>query len=289
MSDPRAAALPARRADQTAHVEPPDRSDRGPVRLAPGPRGPGHDLLPGGRERLRRGVLRPARRPGRGAVRGDQVPRPGDRRVGARAPRPVVVRHPHHRGPVVPGVLPRPRDRRRLGRRPRLQRRGRGPRLLRRPRRRVIARPHPAGLVERRRRRRALHVAGPRPEHRLRPPRRADRDLVVGWSGLVERRPVAVLRPTRRADAPAPDLAAPPRHARRGRSAGHRGTRRPLQPRRRGDAQRAVDRHHQRQQDEHRGARHPGRRADGRPCARATARRQTWSTPSTTGATASSS
>ena len=52
----------------------------------------------------------------------------------------------------------------------------------------VVARPHAARLVERHRRRRALHAAGPRPRHRRRPPRRADRDVVVGRAGLVERR-----------------------------------------------------------------------------------------------------
>ena len=49
---------------------------------------------------------------------------------------------------------------------PRLQRRGRGPRVLRRPRRRAVAGSHPARLVERRRRQRALHAARPRPRHR---------------------------------------------------------------------------------------------------------------------------
>ena len=119
------------------------------------------------------------------------------------------------RGPVVPGLLPRPRsDRRRAGDGdPRLQRRGRGPRLLRRPRRRSVAGPHAAGVVERRRRRRALHAARPRPGHRRRPPRRADRHVVVGRRRLVGRRAVAVLRPPRRADAAVPDLAPPPRHA----------------------------------------------------------------------------
>ena len=81
---------------------------------------------------------------------------------------------------------------------PRLQRRGRRPRLLRRPRRRPVAGPLAAGLVERHRRRRALHAARPRPGDRRRPPRRADRHVVVGRRRLVGRRAVAVLRPPRR-------------------------------------------------------------------------------------------
>ena len=71
----------------------------------------------------------------------------------------------------------------------------------------------PAGVVERPRRRRALHAAGPRPRDRRRARRRADRHVVVGRRGVVERRAVAVLRPPRRPDAPARDLAPPPRHA----------------------------------------------------------------------------
>ena len=212
-------AVPARRRPSRPtkpHTwDAPDRSGRRPVRLAARPRGPRHDRLPRGRERLRRGVLR------RSTASSSRSCSPrssrGSRRPTSRCP----VRHGPwwyvtrtDRGPVVPGVLPRPVDRRRRRRHPRLQRRGRRPRLLRRPRRRPVAGPHAAGLVERRRRRRALHAAGPRPGHRRRPPRRADRDVVVGRARLVERRAVAVLRPPRRADAPAPDLAAPPRHAR---------------------------------------------------------------------------
>ena len=125
---------------------------------------------------------------------------------------------------------------------PRLQRRGRGPRVLRRPRRRTVTRPHAARLVERRRRRRALHAAGPRPRHR-RGRRRDHRHLVVGRRRLVGRndwlfyaRPDDQMRPYQIW-----------RHrlghaARRRRPRPHRG-RRTLLPRRRRDAQRAVDRH----------------------------------------------
>ena len=181
-------------------------------------------------------------------------------------------------------------DRRRRRRRPRLQRRGRGPRLLRRPRRRPVAGPHAAGLVERRRRRRALHAAGPRPRHRRRPPRRADRHLVVGRPGLVERRSVAVLRPARRADAAVPDLAAPPRHARRATIGW--SSRSPT------SASTSTSRRRAASSGSSSPA--PARRAPRSACIPAddptadpvlvrAAHGQIWSTPSTTGATASSS
>ena len=146
----------------------------------------------------------------------DQVPRPGDRPVGAGPSRRrggtsrARSRARRTRCTAAATTLRCPTSRRRD---PRLQRRGRRARLLRRPRRRSVARPHAARLVERRRRRRALHAAGPRPGHRRRSPRRADRNVVVGRRRLVGRRAVAVLRPARRADASARDLAPPPRHA----------------------------------------------------------------------------
>ena len=91
---------------------------------------PGDHRLPRGRERLRRRLLRRAGRgrDGRHDLRRDQVAGPGDRPVGAGAPRRLVVRHPHDRGRDLPGVLPQPGSRgarhARLGD-ARLQRRGR--------------------------------------------------------------------------------------------------------------------------------------------------------------------
>ena len=64
-----------------------------------------------------------------------------------------------------------------------------------------------------------------------RPPRRADRHVVVGRCGLVRRWAVAALCPLRRGDAAVPDLAPPARHTGRRRRAGHRGARQPVLPR----------------------------------------------------------
>ena len=62
----------------------------------------------------------------------------------------------------------------------------------------VVPRPPPARLVERPRRRRAVHAARARSRHRHRAPRRAHRHLVVGRPRLVAGQRVAVLRPPRR-------------------------------------------------------------------------------------------
>ena len=138
------------------------------------------------------------------------------------------------RGPVVPGVLPRRVDRRRPATTSSSTATSRPPATTTSTSTPSTRRPTtPAGLVERRRRRRALHAAGARPGDRRRAARRADRHVVVGRRGVVGRRAVAVLRPARRADAAARDLAPPPRHAGRRRRAGDRGARRALQPRRR--------------------------------------------------------
>ena len=81
----------------------------------------------------------------------------------------------------------------------------------------------PAGVVERRRRRRALHAARPRPGHRCRPRRRARRDTSswggVAWSADGQ---LALLRPPRRADAPVPRSGATASARRRRRRAGVR-------------------------------------------------------------------
>ena len=203
------------------------------------------------------------------------------------AARPVVVRHADRRGPVVPGLLPGPHDRHGHRGDPRLQRRGRRPRLLRRPRRRPVAGPLAAGVVERPRRQRDLHAAGARPGHRCRAARRADGHVVVGRRGVVGRRAVALLRPPRRPDAPARDLAPPPRHAGRRRRAGGDRARRALQPRRLADAQRALDRHLHPQPDVVGGLADPGRRPDGPAAARAGAVRGRRVRASITGTTAS--
>ena len=103
---------PSRRAHQAAHLAPPDRAGRRPLRLAARP------------------ATTPTRSPTWTAENAysqawfddhaalvdelyerDQVAHPGDRRVGAGAARPVVVRHADRRGPVVPGLLPGPLDR----------------------------------------------------------------------------------------------------------------------------------------------------------------------------------
>ena len=215
----RIAARPARRPDQAAHVGPPDRPVEDPYAWLRDREDPDTIAYLEAENAYAGGLLRPARRPRRGAVRGDQVARPGDRRVGARAATarggtsPAPSRASRTRCSAAAASIDDA-----VRRHPRLQRRGRGPRLLRRPRRRPVARPLAAGLVERRRRRRALHAAGPRPGHRRRPPRRADRAPRRGAAWPGRRRAVAVLRPTRRADAAVPDLAPPPRHARRRRS-----------------------------------------------------------------------
>ena len=230
-------------------------------------------------------------RPRRDGVPGDQVARPGDRPLRAGAPRRLVVRDAHDRGQVVPGVLPQPRPERAghagIGD-PRLQRRGRGPRVLRRARRRTVAGPHPARLVERRRRQRALHVAGPRPRHRR---RRSTRSPARRRGAVSPGQPA-----TTGCSTPGPTTRCGRyqiwRH-RLGHGAGRRRPRpqrgrRTLLPPRLVDAQRALDRHRLGVEDERRvvrpasptirrGRRHSSGR--GRP---------TSSTASTTGATASS-
>ena len=146
----------------------------------------GGDGLPRGGERLHPGA---DRAPGRAApddLRGDQGAHPRDRPVGADPqPRPLVLR-PLLRGQGVRRQLPGPGDRpRRLdaaeagrGLRPRPagaarrgaaarpRRAGRGPRVLLARRLEHQPRQHPAGLLDRRGRRRAVHDPGPRPRHR---------------------------------------------------------------------------------------------------------------------------
>ena len=193
----------------------PTGSGRGPLRLAAAQGRPRHGRLPGGREHL---LDRPGSTPtpARSRQLFDEI-----RSRIQETDESVPVRHGAWwyvtrtiEGQSYPVFCRGTADRPRRRRHPRLQRRGDGARLLRRPRPRAVARPPPAGLVERPRRQRAVHAARARPGDRRRAPRRADRHVVVGRRGLVERRAVAVLRPPRRADAPPRDLASPPRHAR---------------------------------------------------------------------------
>ena len=125
---------------------------------------------------------RPPRRPARDDLRGDQVPHPGDRPVGARPDRRLVVLRPLLRGAAVRPELPLPgratpttgrrRSWRRTRRRPRRggaarrQRAGRGTRVLLARHGLGQPRRHPAGLLDRHRRRRAVPAARQGPAHR---------------------------------------------------------------------------------------------------------------------------
>ena len=96
-------------AEQDHTLAPPDRRRRRPVRLAARRRRPRHARLPRGRERRRRPVLRTPRRHDRDHLRRDQSR--GSRRPTCRprSQRPLVVRHPHHRGVELPDPLSWPR------------------------------------------------------------------------------------------------------------------------------------------------------------------------------------
>ena len=186
--------------------------------------------LPRCRERLHRGADRTPRRPAHPDLRGDQDPHPGDRPVRAGTPARLLVLRPLLRGPRVRRQLPGPGRRpRRLdaapargGQRPRpagASRRGGaarpqrargGPRVLQ-PRG-VQRQPghHAAGLLHRRRRRRALHRAGQGPRQRQaarRRDRRRPRRRHLG-----PQRPRVLLQHRRRDLAARQDLAAPARH-----------------------------------------------------------------------------
>ena len=159
--------------------------------------------LPGRRERLHRGPDRPPRRPAGPDLRGDQGPDAGDRPVGARPPARLLVLRAILRGPRVRRQLPGPRDgpRRldaapaRRGQRARPagaarrggaagpQRAGGGPRVLQ-PRR-LQRQPgrDPDRLLDRRRRRRALHRADQGPRQRQAARRRDHRRARRGHLG----------------------------------------------------------------------------------------------------------
>ena len=147
---------------------------------------------------------------------------------------------------------------------PRLQRRGRGPRVLRRPRRRTVAGPHPARLVERRRRQRALHAA------RRDLPTGQDADEIAGtssWGGvawsagndwLFYARPDDQMRPHqiwrhRLGTPPADDVLV------------HSEADERFFLQRLVDPQRPLDRHHLGLEDERRVLRHRRRRSRGAP------------------------
>ena len=148
---------------------------RRPVRVAARQVRSRGDRVPGGRERLHRADHRS---PGAAAaedLRRDQGPHQGDRPVGAHPPRRLVVLQPQFRGQAVRRALPLPDKpipttgrRRSSTRTPRSPANrccstrtseARGPRLLRARRRHGQRRRPHAGLLGRRRRRRAIHVA----------------------------------------------------------------------------------------------------------------------------------
>ena len=243
--------------------------------------------LPHGGEHLRRRLVRRPERHDRHALRGDQVPHPGDRHVGAGVLGRLVVRDEHGRGVELPDPPPRT-DRCRGDERdpPRRERRGRRPRLLRRRRVRSVPRPHARRVVVRHRRRRALHAPHPRP---------GDRN---GWSGshrrrvqrrqrLVARRAVPVLRDRRRTGAAVPHLAARGgcRADGHGRHARLRGDRRAVLRRARRDPVRRLRDHPVGEQDEQRDAVPVHRRPDGRADPRRPAARRRRVLASITGAT----
>ena len=129
-----------------------------------------------GRERLHRGPHRRAGAAAAADLRRDRRPHQADRPVGAVPARRLLVLQPHRRGPAVPDPLPgaghrrRPAEHRRgpsqrSGRRAGAAGRQRGRRRLRvlRPRHhRASPGRHPAGLLGRPDRRRAVHPAASR-------------------------------------------------------------------------------------------------------------------------------
>ena len=256
----------------------PDRGRRRSVGVARRPRGPRHDRLPRGREPLRRTWFAEHER--RWSRRSSRRSGPGSRRptcrcpsctaAGGTSPAPIE-------GPVLPHVLPRRLHRRRpptrscstATSRPTATTSSTSTPSSRRPTTRLLAWSSDLDGGERY----TLRV----------------RDLATGaelpdeltgtssWGGVAwsAGQPVAVLRPTRRADAAVPDLAPPPRHAAGRRRARHRGARRALLPRRRRRRAASSGSSSRRQQDEH------ARRGSSRPtiptaelapsCGRATA------------------
>ena len=200
----------------------PRRRLRRPLRVAARQvRSRGH-RLPRGGERLHRAGDRPSGAVAAEDLRRDQGPHQGDRPVGADPPRRLVVLRPQLRGQAVRRALPLPdhrsrrldaaevrrahRDPRRAGA-ARRERRGRGARLLRARRRHGQPRRQHLGLLGRRRRRRAIHVAVQGLAHR-RAVRRRDRRHRRGRD-LGRRQPHRLLHHGRRRVAAGHRVAAP--------------------------------------------------------------------------------
>ena len=107
MQDPLLPRRPAR----PVRAHPPRRHLRRRLRVAARQGVAGDPRLPRGRERLHRGPHRAPRRAAAADLRRDQGPHQGDRPVGARADRRLLVLQPLDRGPAVRRQLPLPRRR----------------------------------------------------------------------------------------------------------------------------------------------------------------------------------
>ena len=218
-----------------------------PLRLAGRPEGPRGHRVPGGGERLHRGVTAGLGGAAIVDLRRDQGAHPGDRPVGAGAQGELVAVRAHRGGPAVRDPLPPPGPRRRghpadAGGRQAPRRRGGAARRERARRgrvllaRRAVGQPGRAAarLLHRLLRRRAVHAAGQGPGDRLGARRRGPRHLLR--LRLVARRLDPVLRHRRRGVAAVPGLAARGRYPRRRRRGGVRGGRREVLARRRAPA-----------------------------------------------------